>query len=226
MMILRGSHLIFADKMDKSMQQYMRIGFLIGCLSLLPLAIRAQDSTKTANQPPTAPPILQKGLVSEYRPLFWGLEQDPLPYCLKGFYLSAWAGLGKIRLRGVLTHTQTPHFLIRPNIASEHTKAGVLWADFATKEHFKGFWLGIGGGFWAQELKSHPNGLKRVLDSAVFGIGAGYNWFVFKGLYISPFVSLHIRLSGNKAFILDGLSYEPRSIMPVLSLRLGYRFGR
>lgn len=159
-----------------------------------------------------------------YSTLYWGIEQDPLPYILKGFILSGWMGLKNTRIRGTYAEANTPSFFRRPGINYERTKASHLGVEFFFTKEFKGFWVGPSLGYWWNRIKNEDL-YQRDFWSGVFSVNGGYNWYIFKGFYISPYLAGHLRISGTKNIILGTLDYQPRLFTPEISLKIGWRFG-
>ncbi len=167
-------------------------------------------------------------LKSDYKPLYLGVEQDVLPYVLRGFILTAWGGIHRTRLRVSYAQAYTPAFFRPKNIDSERVIAMGLSLEFFLKDKFKGFWFGAGGGAWIQQVRlPNPNGqvVMHPFTSVIFSGGCGYNYYLWKGLYISPWVAIHTRLSGNRPMMLEGIEYKPKLIIPEVSIKLGWRIG-
>lgn len=163
---------------------------------------------------------------SSYNKIYFGLEQDVLPYVLSGFIITGWAGIKKTRLRLSYAHANSPKFFRKKNIDFEQTRATGLNVEFFFKPEFEGFWVGPGLGYWWNTVKNEETGQVRDFTSAVVSVGGGYNWFIWKGLYISPWLAAHFRLSGNKGFEMGGELYKPMLITPEISLKIGWCFGR
>ena len=155
---------------------------------------------------------------------FFGVKQDPQPYFFKGWTLSAWMGLKQARIRGTFAAANTPAFFRRSGINFERTNASHLSIDFFFKDQFKGFWAGPALGYWWNRIKSEDQYQKNYW-SAIFSVGTGYNWYIFKGFYISPYLAGHLRITGTKDIMLGPLEYKPRLFTPEISIKIGWRFG-
>jgi len=165
----------------------------------------------------------QQELPNAYHPICFGIEQDILPYFLKGFTLSGWAGMQHTRLRYNYAQANTPSFWKRDGILKERITASTLSVDFFLKDNFKGFWAGSAFGYWQTAIET-KQGDKIAFPGIVFSVGAGYNWYFFKGFYLSPYFAGHLRISGTRNIELGTLQYRPSLMFPELSLKLGCRF--
>ncbi|MCP4439527.1 MAG: hypothetical protein GY810_11345 [Aureispira sp.] len=163
---------------------------------------------------------------SSYNKIYFGIEQDVLPYILSGFIVTGWAGIKKTRIRASYAHANSPKFFRKKNIDFEQTRATGLNVEFFFKSEFEGFWVGPGLGYWWNRVKNDAEVQVRDFSSVVLSVGGGYNWFIWKGLYISPWVAGHFRLTGNKGFEMGGELYKPMLITPEVSLKIGWCFGR
>jgi len=159
-----------------------------------------------------------------YSTLYWGIEQDPQPYFFRGWMASAWLGLKRTRIKGTFAAANTPSFFRRPGINYERTNASHLSIDFFFKDQFKGFWIGPSFGYWQNRIRNEDQ-YQRDFWSVVFSTGMGYNFYIYKGLYINPFIAAHWRISGTRDISLGALEYRPRLLTPELSLKIGWRFG-
>ena len=67
-----------------------------------------------------------------------GIEQDILPYFLKGFIGTVWVGQGYSRYRLSYAQATAPHFFIGEDLTSDKVKAVGLSYEYFFKEDFKG----------------------------------------------------------------------------------------
>lgn len=165
----------------------------------------------------------QEELPNAYHPIRFGIEQDILPYFLKGFTLSGWAGMQRTRLRYNYAQANTPPFWKRDGIAKERISASTLSVDFFLKDNFKGFWASPAFGYWQTAIET-KQGDKIAFPGIVFSVGAGYNLYIFKSLYLSPYLAGHLRISGTKNIELGTTQYRPNLMFPEISLKLGWMF--
>lgn len=164
-----------------------------------------------------------------YRTLYWGIEQEVLPYVLNGYALGGWGGLGRARLRLAAVRVDMPSFIRSPLLDRERINAHSICVDFFLKDKFEGFYFGGGGGYWRHRVipKSNVGDGERQFYSLIFSGGCGYNWLIWKGLYISPWLALHTRLTGNNAVNWgNDLTYRPEMLLPEIAIKIGWRIGR
>jgi hypothetical protein len=191
--------------------------FFIYCLFVFAGAVSAMP-TKSATD----------SLPSAYRALYWGVEQEVAPYILRGWSLGGWIGLGRARLRAATVRLDMPNFIRSRYLSQERVIANSIAVDFFLKPEFKGFYFGGGGGYWTTILSPKPEfgQQKRRVESLMFSGGCGYNFLIWKGLYISPWVALHTRITGNAAVDLGSATYNPRLIFPEIALKIGWKIGQ
>jgi hypothetical protein len=165
----------------------------------------------------------EEDLPSTYHPLNFGLEQDPVPYLNKGYILTAWLGMQHTRARVSYAKVQQPPFMLRHDILSEEISATQLSIEFFFKEDFKGLWLGPSIGYWWNRVQT-SSGFLHDYPSVLFSVVGGYQIYLFKGLYISPYFAGHLRLTGMRDVEVGSLDYRPHLLLPELSLKVGYKF--
>ena len=152
-----------------------------------------------------------------------GIEQDALPYVLNGFIGTAWMGINHIRVRTSYAEANTPAFVLQNGFKQDRTRAFGISGEHFFKDDFRGLWLGPGIGYWNNEVISSNNYTDWV-KSWVFSIGGGYNIFLWKGWYITPWLALHTRIIGNDSRTIDNTKYTPMLFTPEVSIKLGYKF--
>lgn len=160
---------------------------------------------------------------SAYHPLHFGLEQDPTPYLTGGYILTAWVGMQHTRAKFSYAKVKQPDFMLKRDILSEEIQATQLSIEFFFKEDFKGLWLGSAVGYWWNRVQT-STGLLHDYPSVLFSVTSGYQIYLFKGLYISPYFAGHLRLTGARDVEVGSLEYRPHLLLPELSLKVGYKF--
>ena len=153
-----------------------------------------------------------------------GIEQDVLPYFLKGFIGTVWVGQNKTRVRFAYAHATSPDLFLPDGLTNNQTRAFGFGMEQFFKPDFKGFWLGPNIGYWHQFITESETGTVKKWESFILSVGAGYNWYVYKGLYLSPWLAAHFRVSGNKEFMVGSTPYTPWLVTPEVSIKIGYRF--
>lgn len=152
-----------------------------------------------------------------------GLEQDILPYILKGYIITGWAGKNHLRARLSYAKAISPEFILQDGIQKDEVNAFGLSIEYFFKENFKGLWLGPGVGYWINHVD--VNSVDPVQnESFIFSLGGGYNYFLTDWLYISPWVATHFRISGTTEIYTHGITYKPAVFTPEVSLKLGIKF--
>lgn len=71
------------------------------------------------------------------------------------------------------------------------------------------------------EVEQKETGIKKDLKTIDFGGGVGYQFFLWKGLYLQPAVHVYIRK--DKSLDFDGTKYEISNVDFSPVLRVGYR---
>lgn len=172
--------------------------------------------------------IITDSLPSAYSALYWGIEQEVAPYTLRGWALGGWLGLGQARLRLSTVRLDMPDFIRSRYLNQERVIANSIAIDYFLKPEFKGFYFGGGGGYWTTTItpKSEFGQDRRRIESFMFSGGCGYNLLIWKGLYVSPWLALHTRITGNTAVDLGGANYNPQLLLPEISLKIGWRIGQ
>lgn len=165
----------------------------------------------------------EETLATAYHPLDFGLEQDPTPYLTGGYIFTAWMGMQYTRAKFSYAKVNQPEFMLKKDILSEEIKATQLSIEFFFKEDFKGLWLGPGVGFWWNRVQTSA-GLLHDYPSVLFSVVGGYQIYLFKGFYISPYFAGHLRLTGVRDVEVGSLEYRPHLLLPELSLKVGYKF--
>ena len=156
-----------------------------------------------------------------------GIEQDVLPYFLKGWIACAWVGQNKTRLRIAYAHATSPDLFNPDGFTNSKTRALGFQFEQFFKPEFKGFWVGPGIGYWWNTIDSEVDteNPSQSFESLIISLGGGYNWYLWKGLYVSPWVAGHLRVSGNHALEFSNGSFTPWRVTPEVSVKVGWRFN-
>jgi hypothetical protein len=155
--------------------------------------------------------------------LIIGIEQDVLPYLLKGFIGTVWLGQGNSRYRLSYAQATAPKFFIGEDLMSDKVKAVGLSYEYFFKDDFKGLWLGPGLGFWQNNIVFN-NGSQVKNQSFILTLGSGYNMNLTNWLYVSPWVSVHTRLTGTSEIKSFYEFYKPAILTPEVSFKIGIKF--
>ncbi|MGZ3941895.1 MAG: hypothetical protein ACXVOH_07365 [Bacteroidia bacterium] len=152
-----------------------------------------------------------------------GIEQDVLPYVLKGYIGTLWVGFDNYRYRVSYAQAATPAFTHGKGIGKDVVNALGLSFEFFKNKDFKGPWFGPGIGYWNNNITT-VNGDKITNQSVVFSLGGGYSYFLNKFLYISPWLALHTRVSGIDYIYVGDYTYKPAVFTPEVSFKIGAKF--
>ncbi len=76
--------------------------------------------------------------------------------------------------------------------------------------------------FHTFKIEQKSTGIKKDLRSTDFGGGVGYQFFLWKGLYLQP--AFHIYLRTDKSLQFDDVTYNIPNVDLSPVIRLGYRF--
>jgi hypothetical protein len=156
---------------------------------------------------------------------YFGLEQDVLPYILKGFIATGWVGRNHVRCRLSYAEATKPKFVLPENISVDRVHAFGISFEYFTKEKFKGLWVGPGIGLWNNYFKDNGT-TEGKYQSLIFTIGSGYNLSITNWLYFSPWVALHTRIGGTNDHKTGMSVYTPAIITPEVSIKLGIKLSR
>lgn len=180
------------------------------------------------------PPVAETPSPSAVAPapnLAVGLVIDLLPTVLSattrhfGGSFQTWLGVGHWRVRMVGAHLHMPDALgARNGYTNQETTVMAGIVDYVFGAHFDGFWVGTGFEDWMNGIghKAHP-GRRAYWNNAVYTLGGGYIWRVYKNLYIEPWVAGHALLN-NPSVRLDAKRHKPFPLTGEASLKIGYFF--
>ncbi len=151
-----------------------------------------------------------------------GFEQDILPYVLGGYILTGWTGRDKFRYRFSYAKAHTPKFTHQESTQSDVVQAFGMSFEYFFKDDFEGWWFGPGIGYWTNSIET-INLAQGKNESVIFSLGGGYNYPLTHWLYVSPWIALHTRVSGNERIDMGNDTYLPSFITPELSIKVGIK---
>lgn len=155
----------------------------------------------------------------------FGLEQDVLPYILKGYILTGWTGRDRMRIRFSYAKSTLPGLVMADHLEEDRVNAFGISAEYFLKDYFEGLWFGPGIGHWTNKVKA-KSGETLTHESMIFSFGGGYNLRLKPWLYCSPWLALHSRVSGTDAVPLGAGEYRPMVFTPEVSFKLGVKLGK
>jgi hypothetical protein len=162
--------------------------------------------------------------IEEGRGTRWGVELDPLPYVYGGWYLGAWLGYDQVRLRLVRAEAEIPDFLVDDPFADQEVRAFALLGDWFFHEGFVGPWLSGGLEIWDGTIGLQDSPFSKEYDNIMLTLGAGYAWPIWRGLHLDPWIALHVKIAGDDEVVVDRQTFEPQTLLPEGSIKLGWSF--
>ncbi len=153
-----------------------------------------------------------------------GLEVDALPFISGGYYGSAWLGNKRVRLRGIVTQTTLPSFLVEDGFENADLDVYAVIADYIPRDGFRGLWVGAGIEYWRNTIDNEINGATAGWDNTVATLGAGYIWKFAGNFYLNPWAAAHLIVAGHTDVSVGGASYNPKRFTPEASLKLGWHY--
>lgn len=163
----------------------------------------------------------QKNQTSKWN---FGLELDVLPYATGGYFGAAWAGKNKWRARALFADVNKPDFTTKDGFTNHHVKAYAVVLDRFLKDNWKDWWIGGGPVYWKSNIQSDSSNATKNFDNFLLNGSLGYNFTIYKNIYISPWAGLSLKIAGNDEFILDNKEYNLPFLNPEASVKFGLYF--
>jgi hypothetical protein len=154
----------------------------------------------------------------------FGLELDALPYATGGYFGAGWVGKNKWRVRVLLADVNKPDFTTKDGFTNHHIKAYAVILDRFLKDNWKGWWIGGGPVYWKSNIQSDSSNATKNFDNLLLNGSLGYNFTIYKNIYISPWAGLSLKVAGNDEFILDNKEYNLPLLNPEASIKFGLYF--
>lgn len=154
----------------------------------------------------------------------FGVEVDALPYATGGYFGGAWLGKGFWRVRGLTAFVKKPDWSTPGNFSNHQVHAYALLADRFLKKDWKGWWIGAGVVYWHSTIQTDAKIQTATFNNVLLNGSIGYNFTLYRHLYLSPWGSLSLRVAGDKHVPVDDRSFTLPVINPEASLKLGYYF--
>ncbi|GJQ32598.1 MAG: hypothetical protein HBSAPP04_14370 [Ignavibacteriaceae bacterium] len=154
----------------------------------------------------------------------FGTELDLLPYISNGYYLSAWYGTGRFRIRGVLTKTTIPGFMLKDGFKDNKLTVYAGIVDYFFNDNFKGAWVGAGFEAWESEIRNENSSGTATYNNKILTLGGGYVWKFFDNFYLNPWAALHYIVGGETEIRLGNSVHKPGVLTPEVSIKLGWHF--
>jgi hypothetical protein len=154
----------------------------------------------------------------------FGLELDALPYISGGYYGSVWYGFDHFRIRGVVTKTSVPEFILPEDYKNNRLKVFAFIVDYFPQLEFQGWWIGSGIEKWNATIEHEDESVAPSYSNTVFTIGGGYVWKFHKNFYLNPWGAAHVIITGAKEVAVGVHIYKPAVFTGEVSLKVGWHF--
>lgn len=153
-----------------------------------------------------------------------GVELDVLPYITGGYFGAGWIGKNHVRVRVLYAKVHLPQFIIPKGFTNNTIRSFAVVGDYFLKKEQAGWWLGAGLVTWTGEIQSDAKIGTATYKSYLLNGSLGYVFPVYKGLYVSPWAGLSLRMAGDSNVVVDGTPFKPPLINPEMSVKIGYGF--
>ncbi|SFW84335.1 hypothetical protein [Chitinophaga sancti] len=154
----------------------------------------------------------------------FGLELDALPYATGGYFGGAWVGKDVWRVRALTAFVKKPDWSTKKDFSNHQVHAYALLLDRFLKKDWKGWWIGAGVVYWHSTIQTDAKLQTAKFDNYLLNGSLGYNFTLYKHLYLSPWGSLSLRVAGDKNVAVDNKSFTLPVINPEASLKVGFYF--
>lgn len=154
----------------------------------------------------------------------FGLELDFLPYATGGYFGGAWIGKDVWRLRALTAFVKKPDWSTEKDFSNHQVHAYALLVDRFLNKDWKGWWIGAGPVFWNSTIQTDAKVQTAKFNNFLLNGSLGYNFTLYKHLYLSPWGSLSLRIAGDKNVAVDNKRFTLPIINPEASVKVGYYF--
>jgi hypothetical protein len=152
----------------------------------------------------------------------FGLELDALPYISSGYYGSVWYGADHFRIRGVVTKTTVPEFILPEGFKNNRLKVFAFIVDYFPQLEFRGWWIGSGLEIWNATIEHKNENSAPSYTNTVFTVGGGYVWKFYRNFYLNPWAAAHIIIAGDKDVAVGLHAFKPSVFTGEVSLKIGW----
>ena len=150
-----------------------------------------------------------------------GIEQDVLPYVTGGYFAGIWVGRDHVRARLITAKVNKPDFIIKEGFTNNKVKAYALLLDYFPKKGWSGWWAGMGLVYWKNSIQTDQKINTAHYKNWLINGSVGYNYKLYKHLYVSPWAGMHIKVGGDKNVVVDNKIFKPALLNPEASIKLG-----
>jgi hypothetical protein len=153
-----------------------------------------------------------------------GIEIDALPYITGGHFAAGWVGKDKWRCRALMADVHKPDWFTTDGFRNHHIRAYALVIERFLFSGWKGWWIGGGPVYWKSEIQSDALLQKATFTNYLINGSLGYNFILFKNVYLSPWAGLSLKVAGDKNIPIDTKIYNLPLLNPEMSLKAGIFF--
>ncbi|MGL2986554.1 hypothetical protein ACSVH5_03060 [Flavobacterium sp. RSSA_27] len=151
----------------------------------------------------------------------FGIELDGLPYATGGYFAGAWIGKNQWRTRALLADVNLPDFTTKKGFTNHHVRAYAVLLDRFLTQNWKGWWVGAGPVYWKSTIEDEYRKATKNFENILLNGSIGYNFILYKNLYVSPWAGMSCKIGGNDHFTLENKAYKLPLLNPELSLKIG-----
>ena len=154
----------------------------------------------------------------------FGIEQDLLPYVTGGYFAAAWIGKDHVRVRALTAKVYKPDFVVKDGYTNNNTTAYAVTIDYFLKKQWKGWWIAAGGVYWKNSIQTIQQQETARFESWLLNGSMGYNFTLYKHLYVSPWAGLNLKVAGDNKVMVDNTTYTPPTLYAEASVKFGIYF--
>jgi hypothetical protein len=136
-----------------------------------------------------------------------------------------WYGQDHLRFRAVGAHFRLPNSLIaQDHFRKQETTAIACICDYVTGKNFDGVWIGSGVEVWLNKIGYENTRETATWTNAVFTVGGGYIWKVYRNFYLDPWAAGHLLLNKKDVHLAND-TFKPALMSGEVSLKIGWYFN-
>ncbi len=155
----------------------------------------------------------------------FGLEADPIPYFNQGYNFSFWSSYYLFKFHFDWSLKYPAEFVKAPGFEDLRYKSFAVQVQYfpiARHQELDKLWFGFGIARWSSKVKNSVTKVEGVFNNILLKFSVGYVVFVYDKLYLNPYLSGDLRMSGDKSPYIGGAVYNVQNFTPEISVRVGY----
>jgi len=114
-----------------------------------------------------------------------------------------------------------PNFIVKEGFTNNNVTAYALLGDYFLNKNWKGLWAGAGLVLWKSSIQTDKKIETSYYNTWLLNGSIGYNFTVYKNLYLSPWAGMHVRIAGDDKIRVDDKTFSPPLLNPEASVKLG-----